>query len=105
VLETLQRDLPRGYAWPGNVRELEQAVRRIILTGRYEGDLSTAARSSDETFLESVRAGALTADELIGRYCAMLHERQPNYSDIASRADLDRRTVRKHVLRFRRREK
>ncbi|MFQ6006488.1 MAG: sigma-54-dependent transcriptional regulator [Woeseia sp.] len=100
VLETLGRNLPQGYAWPGNVRELEQAVRRVLLTGSYEGDLRTTDHSSEDAFLESVRAGALTADELIGRYCAMLHERHPNYSDVASRAGLDRRTVRKHVLRF-----
>ena len=100
VLETLRRDLPHDYGWPGNVRELEQAVRRIILTGHYQGDRASRPQSSEEGFIESVRAGALNADELVGKYCAMLHARRPNYSEVASRAGLDRRTVRKHVLRF-----
>jgi len=100
VLETLRSDLPRDYPWPGNVRELEQAVRRIILTGHYQGDRASPPQSSEEGFVDAVRAGALSADELVGRYCAILHQRSPNYSTVASCTGLDRRTVRKHVLRF-----
>ena len=100
VIETLRNDLPQDYKWPGNVRELEQAVRRIILTGSYKGDYQKSVATSEDKFLELVRAGSMTTDELVGRYCAMLHKRNPNYSDVANRAGLDRRTVRKHVLRF-----
>jgi len=100
VLESLRRYLPREYAWPGNVRELEQAVRRILLTGRYDGESSRAQKSEEATLLESMRDGALDSDELVARYCSMLYQRNPNYSEVAGRTGLDRRTVRKHVQRF-----
>jgi hypothetical protein len=100
ALATLARTLPPDYAWPGNVRELEQAVRRILLTGRYEPALvrmSNAGATDADALCEAVRSGVLTADALVARYCRMLHARSPNYSQIAARTGLDRRTVRKHV--------
>ncbi len=100
TVAVLRKDLPRDYGWPGNVRELEQAVRRILLTGRYSGREAAQPRDREECFVESARQGRLSADELIGRYCAMLYERNPVYSDVAAATELDRRTVRKHVLRF-----
>jgi len=89
--------LPRGYAWPGNVRELEQAVRRILLTGRYAGDLAPAGASEDERLVEKLRAGALSADELLGRYSAFLYRRLGTYAEVAKRLGLDPRTSRKYV--------
>jgi DNA-binding NtrC family response regulator len=89
--------LPRTYTWPGNVRELEQAVRRILLTGRYAGDLDAAAASDDEALAAGVRAGELTADELLGRYCALLYQRLGSYAEVAKRVRLDPRTTRKYI--------
>jgi len=100
TVTALQRDLPDNYPWPGNVRELEQAVRRVILTGHYTGRETSASHDQEDGFLESIRAGSLSADELIGRYCAMLHRRNPVYADVAEKTNLDRRTVRKHILKF-----
>jgi hypothetical protein len=99
TLTTLARALPAGYAWPGNVRELEQAVRRILLTGRYESaSLPLPDTTIDpEALTDAVRHGALTADELVARYCRMLYARHPNYTHIANQTGLDRRTVRKHI--------
>ena len=95
------RHLPRDYAWPGNVRELEQAVRRILLTGRYDGDQRTPhPRSEEESLLHAMRAGAIGSEELLGRYCSLLYRRDPNYSAIAQSTGLDRRTVRKYAQRF-----
>ena len=99
-MEALQRDLPRGYPWPGNVRELEQAVRRILLTGRYTGDVANVSASEEDRFAESVRSGGLSAQELLGRYCVMLHRRFGTYAEVAERTGLDRRTARKYVVDY-----
>ena len=96
VLEALQRDVPREYAWPGNVRELEQAVRRILLTGRYAPEAAAAA-DPDDALAEKVRAGDLTAAELLAHYSAMLHRRLGSYAAVAKRTGLDARTSRKHI--------
>ncbi len=97
VLDALARDLPRGYPWPGNVRELEQAVRRILLTGRYGADIAQTAPSEEAGLIERLRAGELTADELLARYCAMLYRRLGTYADVAKKTGLDPRTSRKYV--------
>ena len=100
VLEALERDLPRGYPWPGNVRELEQAVRRILLTGRYAAGLSAESASEDDRLAEMARAGTLSAQELLGRYCALLYRRFGTYAEVAERTGLDRRTARKYVVDY-----
>jgi MoxR-like ATPase len=98
VLEALEASLPRGYAWPGNVRELEQAVRRILLTGRYAGDVAeAAAANSAQGLARELAAGALTADELLGRYCTQLYRQLGTYAEVAKRVGLDPRTTRKYV--------
>jgi hypothetical protein len=97
IMEALERDLPRGYRWPGNVRELEQAVRRILLTGRYSGGFVDAAPGEEDALVEKLRAGHLTADELLSRYCALLYRRLGTYSDVARQTGLDPRTSRKYV--------
>ena len=96
VLAALRRDLPAGYAWPGNVRELEQAVRRILLTGRYAGERLEPS-SVEEAFWRQARAGTLEARDLLAHYCALLHRRCGNYEEVARRTGLDRRTVRKYL--------
>jgi hypothetical protein len=97
IMEALERDLPRGYRWPGNVRELEQAVRRILLTGRYAGGVVEATPGEDDALVEKLRAGQLTADELLGRYCALLYRRLGTYAEVARQTGLDPRTSRKYV--------
>jgi len=97
ALEALESGLPRGYPWPGNVRELEQAVRRILLTGRYVAEQSPTAQNEDEALIDKLRAGELTAAELLARYCALLYRRLGTYAEVAKRTGLDPRTSRKYV--------
>jgi len=97
VLEALEAGLASGYPWPGNVRELEQAVRRILLTGRYAGEIAPSARDDGETLVAELRAGTLSADELLARYSALLYRRLGTYAEVAKRTGLDPRTSRKYV--------
>jgi sigma-54 dependent transcriptional regulator, flagellar regulatory protein len=97
VLEALETSLPNGYAWPGNVRELEQAVRRILLTGRYAAERPLAGQGEDEALLDKLRTGELTAAELLAQYCALLYRRLGTYAEVAKRTGLDPRTSRKYV--------
>jgi two-component system, NtrC family, response regulator HydG len=97
VMEALEASVPPGYAWPGNVRELEQAVRRVLLTGRYAGDLVDAPQSEDDTLLAKLRAGELSAAQLLEQYCALLYRRFGTYAEVAKRTGLDPRTSRKYV--------
>lgn len=97
VLEALESSVPRGYPWPGNVRELEQAVRRILLTGRYVPEVAYAAPNDEAAFMEKLHAGDLTAAELLAQYCALLYRRLGTYAEVAKRTGLDPRTSRKYV--------
>ncbi len=97
LVEKVMERLPRGHSWPGNVRELEQAVRRILLTGRYVPEAAAAPSDDDAALVEKLRAGELTAAELLARYSAMLHRRLGTYAEVAKRTGLDPRTTRKYV--------
>ena len=97
LVDKVMEHLPKGHSWPGNVRELEQAVRRILLTGRYVPEAAAAPSDDDAALIEKLRAGELTAAELLARYSAMLHRRLGTYAEVAKRTGLDPRTTRKYV--------
>ena len=99
VLRAIRTHLPADYGWPGNVRELEQAARRILMTGRYAGDLAAAsgAPSDRAALAAAMDAGTIDARELLARYCRLLYEREGSYEKVAALVDLDRRTVAKYV--------
>jgi len=85
ILEILDRQLPKNYTWPGNVRELEQAMRRILIAKEYKGDVNTSPQAANP---------ALTIEE----QCRQLYQQDPNFSSVARKLGLDRRTVKKHLL-------
>jgi DNA-binding NtrC family response regulator len=97
ILTTLQKDLPPEYTWPGNVRELEQAVRRILLTGHYYGDVMVTTSNLEEEFIQNIQTGNLRAKELLSQYCTFLYQRFGTYQEVARRTGLDRRTVKKYL--------
>jgi len=98
VLPPLQKAVPPEYPWPGNVRELEQAVRRILLTGRCGFEVAPPA---DEDFEEGFRQGRYSAQQVLVHYCGRLYERTGTYEGVARQADLDRRTAKKYVDAYR----
>jgi DNA-binding NtrC family response regulator len=89
----------KGYKWPGNVRELEQAVRRILVTGEYRGEVAAVQADVCRQLQAGIAGGALDAAELLSGYCALLYERYGTYEEVARRANLDRRTVKAYISR------
>ena len=94
VLNSLSGQIPKNYDWPGNVRELEQAVRSILLTGRFETSTHTG---ETKEWTQAARQGTLTASQLLSTYCSMLYKQTGSYEAVAKKTDLDRRTVKKYV--------
>jgi DNA-binding NtrC family response regulator len=99
IREILHRDLGDNYAWPGNVREMEQAVRRIMLSREYRGQIyaKPAPGSLADKIQLGVNQGTLTAKEILSYYCALLHKKHDNIEEVARRMQLDRRTVKKYL--------
>jgi DNA-binding NtrC family response regulator len=96
VREGLIASVGEIYEWPGNVRELEQAVRRILITGRYEPQ-RVRSREPALELAQRMREGAIDADELLATFCALLHERFGTFEEVARRANLDTRTVKRYL--------
>src|ERR1017187_4112192 len=97
VQAALDTGLGRNYPWPGNVRELEQAVRRILLTRQYTGDLKAVAPDLRSQLVAGVEHGTLDADAVLSGYCQLLYERHGTYEEVARRTNLDRRTVKAYL--------
>jgi DNA-binding NtrC family response regulator len=95
VLEAIEKGVGPAYHWPGNVRELEQAVRCILLTGVYRGDVLQA--SGEEAWLAAAQRGELSAQQLTAGYCQRLFRRYGSYGEVARRTGLDWRTVKKNI--------
>src|SRR5262245_54097165 len=101
VREVLEKGVGPDNGWPGNVRELEQAVRRILLTRRYETDRGATARSVRDELAAGIDRGSLDADALLSAYCALLHQRHGTIEEVARRTHLDRRTVKRYLAQAR----
>jgi DNA-binding NtrC family response regulator len=90
--------VPKAYHWPGNVRELEQCIRRICITGNYQGQALTPAQPAKDGFFQADAQGKhLTAQQLLQSYCKFLYDQHQSYETVARIAGLDRRTVKKYI--------
>ncbi|MCX5758520.1 MAG: sigma-54 factor interaction domain-containing protein, partial [Candidatus Hydrogenedentes bacterium] len=98
VARWIQVHLAPGYAWPGNVRELEQCVRNVMIRKTYH-PIKACASKPQEAFLDAGKAGHLTADDLLRRYCTLVYAETGSYLETARRLNLDRRTVKERVDR------
>jgi DNA-binding NtrC family response regulator len=96
VVAAIERSPGRAYPWPGNFRELEQCVRSVMLRGTYE-PASTPASDARRRIAEAVVGGTYSAEEMLRNYCTLLYAKTRNYSQVAERLGIDRRTVRAKV--------
>lgn len=80
------------------MRELEQAARRFLLTGGYPPATPVSRRKAHIAWLEEAEAGRLDADAVLAGSGRPLYHELGRYEQVAARAGLDRRTVRKYIL-------
>jgi DNA-binding NtrC family response regulator len=96
VLAWIEENLGSGYEWPGNYRELEQCVKNVLIRRNYR-PARAAVENPLDVFVADVRAGSLTAAELLSRYVTHTFHRTGNYEETARQLGLDRRTVKAKV--------
>jgi transcriptional regulator with AAA-type ATPase domain len=98
AIEWARGHLGDAYPWPGNYRELEQFVRNFIIRRDYRPPhaVRSAATAASDLFAPA-REGALTADELLTRYCTLVYSQTGSYEAAARKLALDRRTVKAKV--------
>jgi hypothetical protein len=93
----IESNQPANYPWPGNIRELEQCVRRILLNSAYLWQSQPSDKDSADMMMLEMKDGALTAQELLARYCTLLYRKHRTYEAVARLTQLDRRTVKKYI--------
>jgi DNA-binding NtrC family response regulator len=97
VTEWIEENLEPDYPWPGNYRELEQCVKNVLIRRDYRP--ARMARSEDpaQVFADDLRAGYVTAEQLLSRYCTIVYRQTGSYEETGRRLGLDRRTVKSKV--------
>ncbi|MCK4998077.1 MAG: sigma-54-dependent Fis family transcriptional regulator, partial [Anaerohalosphaera sp.] len=99
VSDVIDKRLGREYQWPGNVRELENVIRSVIIKQDYQGD-NRSNFDGDKSLMQiEIDSKVQTAEEILAKYCTILYEKFGTYEQVARAANLDRRTVKKYILR------
>lgn len=96
AMSWVEQNLGPDYSWPGNYRELEQCVRNVLIRRDYRPSQQDPGDPADELTHE-LRAGRLTADQLLRRYCTLVYRQTGSYEETARRLELDRRTVKAKI--------
>ena len=88
--------MSRNYPWPENVRELGQSIRQILLNRSYQSIHQgvVSGRQEDEKRRE------LDARGVLQQHCNRLYREFGTYREVARRTRLDRRTVKKYILKW-----
>ena len=94
VEEWIGKHLGLDYPWPGNIRELEQCVRSILVRKEYR---PASLHAEPEQLSRDLAKGALTAEELLSRYCTLVYAETGSYGETARRLDVDRRTIKRRI--------
>ena len=81
------------------MRELEQCVRNVLIRGDYRPPTARDGHP-EEDLAASLRAGQLSADQLLARYCALVYAETQSYQETARRLGIDRRTVKSKVAQY-----
>jgi hypothetical protein len=96
VIAWIDENLQPEYPWPGNYRELEQCIKNVLIRRDYHPSRSSAEEPADQ-LAQDIRAGRLTADQLLSRYCTLVYQQTGSYEETARRLQLDRRTVKSKI--------
>jgi DNA-binding NtrC family response regulator len=102
VKRIIDRRLGKNYQWPGNVRELEQCVRSVLLRRDYRGKQKNEEKPSslDQELTQGILNKDILVNSLVSGYCKLLYDKFGNYEEVARKTGLDRRTIKKHVMNF-----
>jgi DNA-directed RNA polymerase specialized sigma24 family protein len=71
-------------------------VRSVLVRGSYHPAERPVAEA-DADLAASFRAGSLSADDLLSRYCTHVYALAGSYEEAARRLGLDRRTVKARI--------
>ncbi len=102
VKRIIDRQLGKDYQWPGNVRELEQCVRSVILRRDYKGKQTKTELSVSlkQGLLQGIMDQDINVPSLVSGYCKLLYDKLGTYEKVAKMTGLDRRTIKKHITKF-----
>ena len=98
--DIIQADLGPDYHWPGNVRELGQCIRQILLNRSCQSIHQLAMDAGQDEPKDDDGRQELDAQGLLQQHCHRLYREFGTYGEVARRTRLDRRTVKKYILKW-----